>query len=96
MIRLYCIQPKQLEEMTILNILNGEQSINANSNSSVSPTPQLNTAVERNGDSTIKKGAGRGLLAYVQTDALTLGTDIDHWGETAKDKKKWRKILLAL
>ena len=35
-------------------------------------------------------------LNNVQTDALTLGTDIDHWGETAKDKKKWRKILLAL
>ena len=35
-------------------------------------------------------------LNNVQNDALTLGTDIDHWGETAKDKKKWRKILLAL
>ena len=47
MIRLYCIQTKQLQEMTIF--LNGEQSVNAYSNSSVSPTPQLNTAVESSG-----------------------------------------------
>ena len=45
MIRLYCIQTKQLQEMTIF--LNGEQSVNAYSNSSVSPTPpQLNGAIE--------------------------------------------------
>ena len=46
MIRLYCIQKKQLQEMTIH--LKGEQSVNAY-NSSVSLTPQLNTAIESNG-----------------------------------------------
>ena len=46
MIRLYCIQKKQLQEMTIH--LNGEQSVNAYNNSSVSLTPQLNTTTESN------------------------------------------------
>ena len=63
MIRLYCIHTKQLQEMTIF--VNGEQSVNANS--SVSPTPQLNTAVESNGvllASASQNGSNSSLLQH--------------------------------
>ena len=65
MIRLYCIQTKQLQEMTIF--LNGEQSVNAYSNSSVSPTPQLNTAIESSGvllASASQNGSNSSLLLH--------------------------------
>ena len=46
---------------------------------------------------TAKRGRKRAnWLNNVQNDALALGTDIGYWGETARDKKKRKKVLLAL
>jgi hypothetical protein len=82
MIRLYCIQTKQLQEMTIF--LNSEKSVNAYNNSLVSPTPQLNTAIESSGvllASASQNGSNSSLLLS-KMNALEFESDAEQ--DTAK------------